>query len=99
MSEQLKAFFEAYLEWAETGDDHEVFEPYAGLCDNLDNFIAGNKTSGTPKCAVKDELSSLLKSSFSNPVYPFETKAQYHESNDLHMNPKRIAWVRKQLEK
>ena len=99
MSEQLIAFFEAYLEWAESGDEHEVFEPYIGLCDNLDNFIAGNKTSGTHRCAVTDELSALLRSSFSNPFYPFETKAQYHKRMDLHKNPKRIAWVHKQLER
>ena len=99
MSDQLKAFFEAYLKWAESGEGSNVFEPSVGLCDNLDNFIAGNKTTDTPRCTVTNELSMLLRGNFSNPVYPFETKAQYHERSDLHKNPKRIAWVRKQLEK
>jgi hypothetical protein len=99
MSEQLKAFFEAYLEWAKTGDEHEVFEPYVGLCDNLEYYLAPDDNYSPEAYKVKQELIALLKSSCANPVYPFETKAQYHERNDLHKNHKRIAWVRKQLEK
>lgn len=97
MSEQLKAFFEAYLEWAEQEVVDDGFATYTGLCANLEMFTWSIEDGDQEYWA--NELHCLLEEDFEDTDFPFESQHEYTTSNELHKNPKRIAWVCKQLEK
>lgn len=103
MSEQLRAFFKAYLEWAETGASEEqcVLYKCAGLCSNLTWYLNHNYPddwAGTSR--AEKQLADLFAEGGLDSDYPFGS-SYWKESNTKshHLNPKRIAWVRKQLEK
>lgn len=90
MTPDLRKFLYSWLAWAE-GDarDHYPYWRTFGLCANA------------PHNVVSD-LYALLKRDFpSNPEYPFGGKQRYYDDRfrgSTHLNKKRLAWVRKQLE-
>ena len=85
ISPKLRKFLKKWLAWAEAGGKGPEFN-HDGLCVNVNEF-------------VYDELMSLLKEE----PYPFNSSGDDYEkeyaARTAHLNPKRLAWVRKTLVK
>ena len=91
MSPELREFLTQWLEWATNGaPDREPFNRCLGLCSNL--FQESR--------ASLDELQTLLWDEFEDCFSPFGPgyTTAFLEGTQ-HLNPKRLAWVRKQLER
>lgn len=110
MSDDLKAFLRAWLDWAEAGapDDGRHtnrnpnrFERDCGLCSNTYNFeeLALNVHLDDVG-DLETELSSLFAADGMDKGYPFGYAAYDEDAagHTQHLNPTRLAWVRKQLE-
>lgn len=110
MSDDLKAFLRAWLDWAEAGapDDNRHternpnrFERDYGLCSNTYNFeelaldVHPDETGD-----LEIELACRFEEQGLRPSYPFGYEAYDAdaEGGTHHLNPARLAWVRKQLE-
>lgn len=91
MTEGLKQILREWLEWAENGaGEHDVFRRSFGLCSILRCYDYFHGTS----CA--DELIII----FDGVPFPFGGMDEYFiekAKETLHLNPGRLAWVRKQL--
>lgn len=93
----LKQFFTEWYDWATQKEVVDTFHFYKdqGLCACLHNWSKGNVD-------LNSELINLLeKDHKGNYQFPFDSKLEnYWQSKSkqqLHQNPKRLAWVRKQL--
>ena len=89
MSPELKSALKDWLDWVERGAPEG--EPYSrryGLCSNLDRFDD-----------VSDELSEVFRLQDLDDTIPFGCDYDIRSlSRTQHECPKRLAWVRKQLE-
>lgn len=94
MSETLKAFYQAYLEWVESGaPDGLPFERHAGLCYNLRHcFIYPTGLNEALREMEGQFIEAGLDESF-----PFGRDNFYKRlyGDSQHKDRKRIAWVRK----
>lgn len=99
MSDHLKAFLSAWLEWVEAGaPDQKPFSRRWGLCSNLIDWSRHLDTE------ERAELEKVLDRMFSEDglsqchpfgeVEYFEARARYEQ----HLNAARIAWVRSKVE-
>lgn len=91
----LNIFLAAWLEWAENGAPvHPDFDREWGLCNNLGHW-ADRHVMVEFRGIVRQELAHRLKHNY----YPFDhTRGNYEGNVGIHhINPRRLAWVRKQL--
>ncbi|QVE65554.1 hypothetical protein [Ralstonia phage vB_RsoP_BMB50] len=110
MSDNLRAFLRAWLDWAEAGapdsDRHTErnpnrFDAQCGLCSNTFNFeelamdVHPNDTG-----ELEEELGDLFESQGRSTGYPFGHAAYDHDAYNgtHHRNTYRLQWVRTQLE-
>lgn len=90
MSEQLKAFYKAYAAWLDAGaPQHKPFDRTYGLCFVLEEFSA---------CDY--DLLEEMRQQFTDAglcwEFPFDKcLSAYVEDDNKHLNPARVAWVRK----
>lgn len=112
MSEYLKDFLQSYLDWVILGapetemDNQNNFNRAYGLCDNLNDYLWN--VQETKECLtrreiweLRDDFEELFIEDGLNSSYPFG-EDDFHIESELrthHMNPNRINWIRKQLEK
>lgn len=85
----MRAFLTDWLAWAEAGGQGPRFMNHCGLCANA------------VKYDVHYELRKLFREQGLNPNTPFGTPDQYRAdtfAHAMHLNPARLAWVRKTLE-
>lgn len=103
MSELLKAFYLAYSTWLDEGaNGHPIFSRHAGLCSNVSWFGRHHGLSYRTANDLEDELKMQFADASMDSTYPFDDCTSYCSNcNDetQHLNPKRIAWVRNQVEK
>lgn len=110
MTPLLKRFLTEWLEWATTGAyPHPTFSPGMGLCDTVADWCDAN----CHLARVEREFEVLLIEHFGHdkyylrvhkvqvpPQYPFGGAAQWdkdHYNDTMHLNPERLAFVRKVL--
>lgn len=101
MSEHLKAFLTAWIEWVDAGAVNEnPFSRAMGLCCNFeDHLLADGFTWQTAEVEV-DALKALFATDKLDPLYPFGGENLYCielEKNKQHLNEKRLAWVRSKV--
>lgn len=84
-----------WLAWVEAGapTNHKLFDRASGLCAAL-----GNQTAARVACYVN--LRSRFVRDGLDTAYPFGEKAffQHFNGKTQHECPKRLAWVRKELQ-
>lgn len=87
-SEALTAFYDAYLHYAETGENPHCFLSFCGLCDALTHM---------PGYAVTFfEMKKQFRDAGLNEAYPFNAGSPdlYSQDESKSSNSKRLAWVR-----
>ncbi len=98
-SKKLTEFYNAYNNWLNAGaPNYEPFSRTAGLCYGIMTFSDEN-------CKVARILKSEMRKQFDaadlDNCTPFNNDENYYadESDDrsMHLNPKRIEWVRSHL--
>lgn len=103
MSKLLKAFYLAYAAWlAGDTDDETVFCKANGLCSNLQWYCAHTNADKAKWFDARNELHQQFITAGLDETYPFGGCGSYaYDSIEQthHLNPKRIAWVREQVEK
>lgn len=89
MSDNLKAFYQAYSEWLDEGaPDGYMFDRLSGLCYNL--WCWSDYTDG-----LCSEMKQQFRKAGLDTEYPFdETREAYLECDNMHLNPRRVAWVK-----
>lgn len=95
-SAELLAFYIAYNEWLETGDDS--FCPGYGLCANLFDFYVRNEEL---MYSVLDEMHGQFRLANLDETLPFnEDGMEYFNekmADSCPKNPKRVAWVKARI--
>lgn len=93
MSEELKAFYKAYAEWLDSGaPDRKPFRHRKGLCYSLDEWSDYNFD-------LSDEMQQQFIDAGLSCLYPFdEDSSVFRLDENKHLNPARVAWVRKHTE-
>jgi hypothetical protein len=98
MSDHLKAFLSAYLEWVDAGaEEGKPFARRWGLCSNL---IDWSRTQGAEDHrALEDALDGLFAADGLDQCYPFgfDESFEARERETQHLNQARIAWVRSKV--
>lgn len=107
MSDLMRKFLSAWLEWAENVDaidpnqEKSPFSSEFGLCMNLGDYCYSSG-QGAMRRVLDNELYSMFKRDDLNGIYPFNKNSEGYEDETYHRmthrNPIRLAWVRKQLE-
>lgn len=104
VGEELLSFLEDWYTWATTTPDgrgHDYFAPYTGLCLCLYSWANEKQTNGKSY----QNLATELKYSFANcgldSEYPFgiENYHARHHDDTQHLDPIRLEWVKKTIEK
>lgn len=97
MSDELKAFYRAYLAWLDDGaPEPGAFRRDTGLCGNLWAAIPERAA----RIQARDEMRDQFKATGLSRSLPFNTGYDTPDYGDesfvyrCHLNPKRIAWVR-----
>lgn len=100
MSDELKEFLKAWLEWAESQDstskDHPIFSQRAGLCSNFNFWLEVHDQ--TLLDSSERFLNLLFKEEGLDDQHPFGGPELYIDECimlEVHKNPKRRAWARK----
>jgi hypothetical protein len=101
-STELTQFYQAYLEWLETGcPPHPVFFKGFGLCRCLVDFMIGVHSYSRESAVIvfKRELQQQFQEAGLDYLFPFNNGsrvAYIDESEELltHANPQRIQWVK-----
>lgn len=101
MSDLLKSFLSAWLDWVEAGAcEAQPFQRGHGLCANFDSWL---DESCTDHDVIDGEIADLLElfaSEGLSEAYPFDSRDSYisaHERREQHLNEARIAWVRSKV--
>lgn len=96
MSNELREFLQAWLDWALASEvniaDSQYFNPGGGLCAYLTNYTNGEET-------LLNELGELFMSDGLSCVYPFgrcNYLKRFIEATQ-HLCPLRLAWVKGKL--
>lgn len=101
MSEHLKAFLSAYIEWVDAGAvEGDLFERFCGLCSNFKWHMRSQGVSEFDSESEVASLKNLFKSEGLDEDYPFGGQDVYADEglNDTaHLNEARIAWVRSKV--
>lgn len=94
MSPELKQFLKDWYKWATTGadEDHFEFSRSCGLCSQ--SLIRGQQ--------VSEELQEIFREEFPHTswlgnYYPFGGTDTYNMDsfeNRMHLNPRRLLWVK-----
>ena len=98
MSEHLKAFLSAWLDWVDIGAPDET--PYSrgtGLCSNFETYLFGFDYSWQEAESEVDGLTSIFRSEGLDKWYPFGGEDEYCRAlceDEQHLNESRIQWVR-----
>ena len=104
MSEILGEFYVAYLLWLNQGAKrtHVQFQREHGLCNALQNF-AGSQNAYSHKLAK--EMTKQFEDAGLNYLRPFDDPdngvyfGRECSNHEMHINPKRIAWVKTHADK
>lgn len=103
MSELLKAFYLYYSVWLDDGATNmEPFSRNSGLCWNFMGTDLHPEFNVDRRNTLYSELSQQFEAAGLNINFPFNQDSLYSDevySGTCHLNPKRIAWVRNQVEK
>lgn len=100
MSDELKAFYRAYLAWLEAGAPEGMpFLRGLGLCSSVPDVVTRAYSYD-----VRQEMKRQFREAGLNSTLPFNSHPGATEdlpnygdecnSGACHLNPKRIAWVR-----
>jgi len=93
MSEHLKNFLSAYLEWVDAGaQDGKPFSRRVGLCSNF-------RCSAFCEFDI-DEIKRVCMADGLDENYPFGGEDQYgveQSGYTMYLNPARIQWVRSKV--
>lgn len=96
MSEALKEFYAAYVEWVDAGAPHgQPFVRNNGLCLNL---LLKMPRSYEENNAAFEEMTEQFCEAGLDVSYPFDTPMGYSMCKDMHLNEARISWVKTHLE-
>jgi hypothetical protein len=96
----LQSFYIAYYAWATAAVLTNEFDPSAGLCGNLYDFMTNlGVDNGDPLEEMHNAfavagLCTLLPFN-DDDVNPYRTESL---NDECHKNPERLAWVEKQIE-
>lgn len=103
--EVLKQFYRAYWDWLQAGapeGDAYMFKRYYGLCLNLNVWLFDYTCEYDNKYAVINSMSDQFIAAGLSNVYPFDTDPVIYKAdqanNRLHLNPRRIAWVKEHMQ-
>lgn len=105
MSPQLYQFYVAYAAWLDA--DTPACGPFTrdnGLCDNLGSYIDKLDEWTEDWDDVPAEMIKSFMNEGLDRLYPFNCGSSVEYADEcnhhtVHLNPQRIAWVRKQIEK
>ncbi|ATE85745.1 hypothetical protein Sf12_gp19 [Shigella phage Sf12] len=94
MTEKLKAFYKAYSAWLDAGaTKNRPFDRSRGLCYSLEQF------SDYDDYALLKEMQQQFTDAGLNWEHPFDRcLSAYKVDANKHLNPARVAWVRKHAE-
>jgi hypothetical protein len=101
MSDNLKAFLAAYIEWVEAGaGESDVFDRFAGLCSNFRWHMADMHVPECESEAEVNDLKHLFSAEGLDEEYPFGGQDQYlyeADAETAHLNEARLSWVRSKV--
>jgi hypothetical protein len=102
MSDLLKEFLVAWLEWAERGapeDDCEPFARYKGLCISFEDWMELRDVDHGSAYCESDQLKSLFIADGLAGDYPFGECAYIWAMNhdQQHLDVNRLSWVRSKV--
>lgn len=95
-SNELTKFYQAYSDWLDAGAPHrQPFWRNFGLCSSINDV----KNLNVSAHVLMDEMSTQFIFAGLNRVHPFGQRIYMEEkaANEMHLNPRRIAWVKSQL--
>jgi hypothetical protein len=98
MSEHLKAFLSAYLEWIEHGAPQKLpFSRRYGLCSNLTDWA--RPLDIEERIALEKALDRMFSADGLDQCHPFGADEYFEAREDetQHLNEARIAWVRSKV--
>jgi hypothetical protein len=98
VSENLKSFLSAYLEWVDAGAPNTApFKRRYGLCSNLDDW--SRHLDSEERTALGKELDTMFKTDGLDMCHPFGVDEYFEarERETQHLNQARIAWVRSKV--
>ena len=99
--EKLLVFLMSWYYWATVDENYFRFNKAGGLCINAALFF-DNEPNLFNMLAVRRLLESYLKADFKENFHvPFNTCTETYKSEarhrTQHLNPRRLAWVRKMI--
>jgi len=99
MTPELKAFLQAYADWAYGDDDHNPygFDQRFGLCYNALPYTHNIVNIDVNTFELRRELEWMFVADGLDITYPFG-QDDFNNSDDLRTCPKRRAWVLSKLE-
>jgi hypothetical protein len=102
MSDHLKAFLTAWVEWVDAGSvQDQPFSRAVGLCCNFEDWLMVEHDFTWMKAEYEvDALKNRFSSDGLDRFYPFGGKDLYCvqlEHAEQHLNEARIAWVRSKV--
>lgn len=102
MSEHLKAFLSAWIDWVDAGapNDDGRFKRWHGLCSNFSTFLFGACETYEEIDREREHLAAAFVVDGLNEEYPFGGEDRYFEeieSETTHLNEQRIQWVRSKV--
>lgn len=95
-SQLLKAFYQAYLSWAETGETSKYgFRDAVGLCANLNRFLSVED----PTADTLEEMEDQFVEAGLDLCYPFNNGEHWEYKDEMQShkatsNIQRMKWVR-----
>ncbi|HEX7911739.1 MAG TPA: hypothetical protein VF534_27110 [Paraburkholderia sp.] len=98
MSENLKAFLSAWIEWVDAGAaEGKPFARRFGLCSNLNDWT--RPLDGDVRWACEKELDRLFEVDGLDQCHPFGIEEYFEArgSETQHLDAKRLAWVRSKV--
>lgn len=101
MSESLKEFLSAWIQWVDAGaPNRNPFERNLGLCVNFEYYLEEiGVTEGDADGEVYG-LTDVFGADRLNRAYPFGGGELFYEESGadaMHLNEQRIAWVRSKV--
>ena len=101
MSDHLKAFLSAWIEWVDAGaPNHNPFDRRLGLCVSFEYYL---EKIGVAEGDADDEiygLTDVFGADRLSRAYPFGGGELFYEESGadaMHLNPARISWVRQKV--
>ena len=101
MSQELQQFYKEILEWVEAGTPkRSIFRKRMGLCGNLGRWLHHNVQDSDQDASIWKEQDELFKDLYGDSQFPFGEEAYRRECKSAaqYKNPKRLAFLRSQVE-